>query len=80
MATSPRRRRARSKGRIEQLPSGSLRVVVYPGQDPLTKRRHYLREIIPAAPRAAVEADKALRRLAVQVDEQRNPRTTATVE
>jgi len=80
MATSASRRRARSKGRIEQLPSGSLRAVVYAGQDPLTKRRHYLREIIPAGPRAAVEADKALRRLAVQVDEQRNPRTTATVE
>ncbi|QJY44814.1 tyrosine-type recombinase/integrase [Pseudonocardia broussonetiae] len=80
MTSTAPRRRARSKGRIEQLPSGSLRVVVYAGQDPLTKRRHYLREIIPAGPRAAIEADKALRRLAVQVDEQRNPRTTATVE
>ncbi|WP_218603865.1 tyrosine-type recombinase/integrase [Pseudonocardia abyssalis] len=80
MTSTAPRRRARSKGRIEQLPSGSLRVVVYAGQDPLTKRRHYLREIIPAGPRAAVEADKALRRLAVQVDEERNPRTTATVE
>ena len=80
MTSTAPRRRARSKGRIEQLPSGSLRVVVYAGQDPLTKRRHYLREIIPAGPRAAAEADKALRRLAVQVDEQRNPRTTATVE
>ncbi len=47
--------------------------------DPLTKRRHYLREYIPAGPDAHAEAEKALRRLLVQVDEKRNPRTTATV-
>ncbi|MCW2721809.1 MAG: integrase family protein, partial [Pseudonocardia sp.] len=41
MTSAASRRRSRSKGRIEQLPSGSLRVVVYAGQDPLTKRRHY---------------------------------------
>jgi len=73
-------RRDRSRGRIEVLPSGSLRVVVYAGQDPLTKRRTYLRELIPAGPKAAAEAEKALRRLSVQIDEQRNPRTNATVE
>jgi integrase len=72
-------RRARARGRIEVLPSGSLRVVVYAGVDPLTKRRHYLREIIPASPTAAAEAEKALRKLRVQVDEQRNPSTIATV-
>ncbi|HEY6424223.1 MAG TPA: hypothetical protein VIY28_13425, partial [Pseudonocardiaceae bacterium] len=47
--------------------------------DPLTGRRHYLRETIPASTRAEDEAQKALRRLANQVDERRNPRTSATV-
>jgi hypothetical protein len=37
----------RQRGQIEQLPSGSLRVTVYAGVDPLTKRRHYLHEVIP---------------------------------
>ena len=55
------KRRSRSRGRIEQLPSGSLRVVVYAGTDPLTGRRHFLREVIPAGPDAANEAEKAVR-------------------
>jgi integrase len=74
------RRRARARGRIEELPSGSLRVSVYTGIDPVTKRRHYLREVVPAGPRAMVEAEKVARRLAGQVDERRHPRTTATVD
>ncbi|MGH3978215.1 MAG: hypothetical protein ACRDRZ_04315 [Pseudonocardiaceae bacterium] len=45
-----------------------------------SRRRHYLKEIIPAGPGAVVEADKTLRRLANQVDERRNPRTNATVD
>jgi integrase len=49
------------------LPSGALRVAVYAGVDPLSGRRHYLREVIPAGPKAAAEADKAVRRLAGQV-------------
>jgi integrase len=73
-------RRKRVKGSIEQLPSGSLRVSVYAGIDPLTKHRHYLRELVPAGPRAADEAEKVMRGLAGQVDESRNPRTTATVD
>jgi integrase len=74
------RRRRRARGRIEELPSGSLRVSVYAGIDPVTKRRHYLREVVPAGPRAAAEAEKVARRLAGQVDERRHPRTTATVD
>ena len=74
------RRRARDRGEIEELPSGSLRVTVYAGVDPLTKRRHRIREVIAAGPTAAAEAEKALRRLLVQVDEQRSPTTAATVE
>jgi integrase len=69
----------RDRGRIEKLPSGSLRVVVYAGTDPVTKRRHYLREVVPAGPKAASEAAKVMRRLANQVDEKRQPRTNATV-
>ena len=72
-------RSKRPRGSIEQLPSGALRVEVYAGIDPVTRRRHRLREVIPPGPSAAAEADKALRRLANQVDERRNPRTNATL-
>jgi integrase len=80
MAGSLPRRRARARGRIEELPSGSLRVSVYAGIDPVSKRRHYLREVVPAGPKAMAEAEKVARRLAGQVDERRHPRTTATVD
>ena len=52
-------------GRIEVLPSGSLRVMVFAGQDPLTKRWLYLRKIIPS------------RDVPEQVDEQQLPRPQA---
>jgi hypothetical protein len=32
----------RARGRIETLPSGSLRVKVYAGIDPVTKKKHIL--------------------------------------
>jgi len=80
MARSSRPRSKRQRGSIAQLPSGALRVAVYAGIDPVTKRRHYLREVIPAGPSAAAEADKVMRRLANQVDERRNPRTSATLD
>jgi len=72
--------RQRKRGFIEQLPSGSLRVKVYAGYDPLTGRRHYLTEVVPAGPRAAGEAEKARTRLLHQVDERRNPSTRATLD
>src|SRR5215213_2651329 len=72
-------RRKRARGSVETLPSGALRVAVYAGTDPLTGKRHYLREVVPAGPKAAGEADKAMRRLVSQVDERRNPRTNATL-
>jgi hypothetical protein len=79
--TSPGSRRTRrQRGAVEALPSGALRVCVYAGVDPLTGRRHYLREAVPAGHGAQAAADKVLRRLAGQVDEQRNPRTNATVD
>ena len=42
------RRTKRQRGSVEELASGALRVAVYAGSDPLTGRRHYLREVIPA--------------------------------
>lgn len=69
----------RSRGQIETLPSGSLRVKVYAGTDPISGKRLYLDETIPAGPRAAKEAEKARTRLQAEVDQRRNPRTRATV-
>lgn len=69
----------KGRGEVERLPSGTLRVRVYAGTDPVTGKRHRLEEIIPAGPHADAEAEKALTRLLSQVDEQRNARTRATV-
>ena len=68
------------RGSIERLPSGSLRVKVYAGYDPVSGRRHYLDEVVPAGPRAAAEAERVRTRLLHEVDEQRNPKTRATVD
>ena len=54
---SPKAPGKRQRGEIETLPSGSLRVRVYAGIDPVTRKRHYLTEIIPAGPRATKEAE-----------------------
>jgi hypothetical protein len=48
------------------------------GIAPLSGKRHYLTETIPAGPCIA-EVRKARRRLIGQVDEQRNPAPRATV-
>lgn len=58
-----------SRGSIEKLPSGAYRVRVYGGVDPVTGRRHDLRETVPPGPRAAREAEKVRTRLLAQVDE-----------
>ena len=68
--------RQRQRGTIDTLSSGALRVRVYAGVDPLTKRRHDLTEIIQPGPNAAGDAEKARTRLLSQVDERRNPRAT----
>lgn len=72
-------KRARQRGGIDSLKSGALRVRVYTGLDPVTKRRRYISEVIPPGPNAGRLAEKARTRLLNQVDEQRNPRTGATV-
>jgi hypothetical protein len=71
--------RKRERGGIFQLPSGALRVRVYAGTDPVTKRRHDLLKIIPAGPSAAAEAEATLRRFRAELEERRNPQTNATV-
>jgi hypothetical protein len=72
----------RERGSIDELPSGALRVRVYAGIDPVSKRRHHLTEVIPAGPKAAREAREARAvrdRLVREVEERRSPRTAATV-
>jgi integrase len=69
----------RQRGEVETLPSGSLRVRVYAGVDPVMKKRHYLTETVPAGPGAEREAERARIRFLAQVDEKRNPRTRATM-
>jgi integrase len=78
--TPPKKAPKRSRGEIEALPSGSLRVRVYAGKDAVTGKRNYLVEIVPSGPRAAREAEKVRTRLLNQVDEQRHVRTNATVD
>lgn len=68
-------RRKRSRGTIDQLPSGSYRVRVYAGVDPITGKPHYLRETHGDY----AEAEKARTRLQNQVDERRHPRSNVTV-
>lgn len=52
---------------------------VYAGIDALSGKRNYLVETVPAGPKARAEAEKIRTRFINQVDEQRNPRTKATV-
>ncbi|MEU4776610.1 tyrosine-type recombinase/integrase [Micromonospora sp. NPDC023633] len=69
----------RQRGEIMKLPSGSLRVRVYAGVDPLTGKRHYLTETVPAGRTAEREAEKVRTRFLNEVDEKRSPRTRATL-
>ncbi|MCF7552557.1 tyrosine-type recombinase/integrase [Pseudonocardia sp. WMMC193] len=80
MAGPVRAGKKRPKGNIEPLPSGALRVSVYAGIDPVSGRRHYLKETVPAGPKAAVEAEATRARLVAEVAERRNPRTGATID
>jgi hypothetical protein len=63
MARSGSTRRSRSRGEIETLPSGSLRVRVYAGIDPISGKRHYLTEVVPAGKDAGKLAEKARTRM-----------------
>ena len=71
---------ARARGNIETLRSGALRVRVYAGIDPVTKKRHNLIEVVPPGPKAWRQAEKIRDRFLYEVAERRNPRTSATVD
>ena len=78
--TRSRPARKKQRGSIDELPSGALRVRVHGGEDSLSGKRHTLVEIIPDGPKAAAQAEAARTRLIAQVDERRNPRTSATLD
>lgn len=63
MTRAKSRPKKRQRGEIETLASGALRVKVYAGVDPLSGRRHYLRETIPPGPKAEAAAEAARVRL-----------------
>jgi LacI family transcriptional regulator, xylobiose transport system transcriptional regulator len=67
----------RARGEIETLPSGSLRVRVYAGVDPTSKKRQYLVQTVPAGAGAADEADRVRARLLREVAERRGSRRRA---
>ena len=52
---------------------------VYAGIDPVSQKKHYLVETVPAGPSAGRDAEVVRTRLLNQVDERRNHRTMATV-
>lgn len=63
------------KGHIEQLPSGSFRVSVYAGTDPLTRQEIRLRSTV----RDELQAQIALGRLLKEASEGRTPEANATM-
>jgi LacI family xylobiose transport system transcriptional regulator len=65
--TSGSGKRRPTRGEIEELPSGSLRVRVYAGIDPATRKRRYLQETVPAGPAAGREAEAIRVRLLQEV-------------
>ncbi|TDD03107.1 GntR family transcriptional regulator [Saccharopolyspora terrae] len=69
----------KQRGAIDRLPSGALRVRVSAGIDPVTKRRLFLTEIVSKGPNDLSDAERVRTRLLNQIDEQKNPRTKATV-
>jgi integrase/DNA-binding transcriptional regulator YhcF (GntR family) len=70
----------RQPGGIHALPSGSLRVRVYSGIDPVKKTKMYLEETVPAGPDAWERAEAVRAGFVAEVYQRRNPRTDATVE
>ena len=63
------------KGHIEQLPSGSYRVSVYAGTDPLTRQEIRLRSTVKGELQAQIE----LGRLLKEASEGRTPESNATM-
>jgi hypothetical protein len=57
MTARPGAGKRRARGNIETLASGALRARVYAGIDPVTKKRHYLTEVIEPGPKAQRAAE-----------------------
>lgn len=74
-----RTRRSRARGSIDRLDSGSLRVRVDAGADPITGKRHRPTVIVPPGPDDEHQAEVALTRLLNEVDEQRHPKTKVDI-
>ncbi|WP_326957614.1 tyrosine-type recombinase/integrase [Amycolatopsis sp. NBC_01286] len=72
-------RRSRHRGSIDRLDSGSLRVRVDAGADPITGKRHRPTVIVPPGPDDEHQAEVALTRLLNEVDEQRHPKTKVDI-
>jgi LacI family xylobiose transport system transcriptional regulator len=72
--------RRRGRGEIERLPSGSLRVRVYAGLDPRTRKRRYLVETVPAGPQAGWQAELVRKRLLHEARQARDNRGWTTAE
>ena len=64
-----------AKGHMEQLPSGSFRVRVYAGTDPVTRRERRFRRTVKTEDEAAEELAKLLR----AAEAERAPTDSATV-
>lgn len=79
MARSTTSKKHSAGGTIDVLPSGALRVRVEGGTDALTKRRHRPTQIIQPGPDAEKQANDALIRMLNEVNEDRHPKTNATV-
>jgi LacI family xylobiose transport system transcriptional regulator len=73
-------KRRQTRGEIEELPSGSLRVRVYAGIDPVTRKRRYLQETVAAGPEAAREAEAVRIRLLEDARAARELRTRARAQ
>ncbi|MBF9132577.1 hypothetical protein I0C86_27020, partial [Plantactinospora sp. S1510] len=70
----------RARGEIERLPSGSLRVRVYDGLDPFSKKRRYLVETVAAGPTADRQAAEVRDRLLADVARRRSRRRSRNVD
>ncbi|HET9141078.1 LacI family DNA-binding transcriptional regulator [Actinophytocola sp.] len=79
MSVPPGTRR-RARGEIERLPSGSLRVRVYDGLDPVSKKRRYLVETVAAGPTAEREAAEIRDRLLAEAAARRSRRRSRSVD
>jgi hypothetical protein len=73
-------KKKRQPGSDESLPSGSVRVRVYAGIDPVTNTARYLRETVPAGPDQKREVERVKAEFIAQVRAERHPRTDATVQ